>query len=936
MNLNFLKYSFFIVFFQFALNIHAQQVISINPTFATANDNNVIITFDASQGNAGLLGQTTIYAHTGVITNLSTSPSDWKYVLTNWTTNLPKALLTRVGTSNSYTLNIGNIKTFYGVPANEAVLKLAFVFRNSDGSKTGKTTAGGDIFVDINQGVFQVKLNTPVKASFYNLSDNISISGGASVKCNQKIFGNGTLLKSVTNDSAIVHSSLFSALGSGRINLVLEGDNGTTKAYDTIYIMQRQSPPIVSAPSGIVDGINYVNDTTVTFQLFAPYKNYVYLIGDFNNWEYLPQHQMNKTPDGQRYWITLTGLIPGKEYGFQYSIDDAQLKVADVYADKVLDPYNDKWISASTYPNLMPYPVGKTTEVASVFQTKQTPYVWTSNTFVKPRLDQLVVYELLLRDFIGTHDFKTLKDTISYFKRAGINCVQLMPVMEFEGNESWGYNPMFFFAPDKYYGSKNDMKAFVDECHKNGIAVVLDIALNHSFGQNPQVRMYFDPSAGPYGQPTSQNPWFNQVDKHPFGVGYDYNHEAQPTKDFTDRVIKYWITEFKVDGYRFDLSKGFTQKNTLGNVSAWSAYDQTRVDIWKRIRSEIVKYSPNAYLILEHLGDNSEEQALAAEGFVLWGKMTENYAEAMMGYNNSKANLSWGNYKARSFTFPNLITYAESHDEERVMYSCLTFGGTSGSYSTKDVNTALRRVAAYHALLLPLKGPKMLWQGGELGYEVSINSTSDKTGPRPFRWNYLTSAPRVQVLEEVGKIARLKQHVSFTSDNYVYDVAGTGKILKVSHDSMNSVIVGNFDLTSLNMTPGFQHTGWWFNYISGDSVNVTSTSQVVPLQPGAFAIYTDKNLNAKKSEPVGLANNSFANTLSIFPNPAKHEFILQSSMFPIESYEIYDLKGKVILAEELNTKETQLFVKSAQMSSGIYFVRIHAGESTATIKLQID
>jgi 1,4-alpha-glucan branching enzyme len=936
MNLNFLRNFFLIAIFLFALNLQAQQIISINPTFATANDNNVSITFDASQGNAGLLGQTTIYAHTGVITNLSTSPSDWKYVLTNWTTNLPKALLTRVGTSNTYTLNIGNIRTFYGVPANEAVLKLAFVFRNADGSKTGKTTAGGDIFVDINQGVFQVKLNTPIKASFYNLADNISLSGSASVKCNLKIFGNGTLLKSVTNDSAISHSSLFSAMGSGRINLVLEGDNGSTKAYDTIYIMQRQSSPIVASPIGIVDGINYVNDSTVTLQLYAPYKNYVYLIGDFNNWEYLPQHQMNKTPDGLRYWITLTGLTPGKEYGFQYSIDDVQLKVADVYADKVLDPYNDKWIPATTYPNLMPYPVGKTTEVASVFQTKQTPYVWTSNSYVKPRLDQLVVYELLLRDFIGTHDFKTLKDTISYFKRAGINCVQLMPIMEFEGNESWGYNPMFFFAPDKYYGTKNDMKAFIDECHKNGIAVVLDIALNHSFGQNPQVRMYFDPSAGPYGQPTSQNPWFNQVDKHPFGVGYDYNHENQPTKDFTDRVIKYWITEFKVDGYRFDLSKGFTQKNTLGNVSAWSAYDQSRVDIWKRIRSEIVKYSPNAYLILEHLGDNSEEQALAAEGFVLWGKMTENYAEAMMGYNNSKANLSWGNYKARSFTFPNLITYAESHDEERVMYSCLTYGGSNGSYSTKDVNTALRRVAAYHALLLPLKGPKMLWQGGEMGYEVSINSTSDKTGPRPFRWNYLTSAPRVQVLEEVGKIARLKQHVSFTSDNYVYDVAGTGKILKVSHDSMNTVIVGNFDLISLNMTPGFQRTGWWYNYISGDSINVTSTTQVVPLQPGAFLIYTDKNLNAKKSEPVGLTENNFLSTLSVFPNPAKDQFILQSSKYPIDSYEIYDLNGKIILSEELNSKDTQHSVNSIQMSSGIYFVRIFAGESVGTIKMVID
>jgi hypothetical protein len=165
-----------------AYEANAQQIVAISPPFATSTDNNVVLTYDASQGNAGLLGESVIYAHTGVITTLSTSGSDWKYVLTNWTTNLPKALLTRVGSSNLYTLNIGNIKTFYGVPANETVLKLSMVFRNADGSKTGKTASGGDIFLDINQGGFQVKLNSPSKASFYLPTDSVSFLGTASVK----------------------------------------------------------------------------------------------------------------------------------------------------------------------------------------------------------------------------------------------------------------------------------------------------------------------------------------------------------------------------------------------------------------------------------------------------------------------------------------------------------------------------------------------------------------------------------------------------------------------------------------------------------------------------------------------------------------------------------------------------------------------------------
>ncbi len=915
-------------------SIQAQQIVVLNPAFATADDNNVSISYDASQGNAGLLGQTSIYAHAGVITNLSTSSSDWKYVIAAWTTNLPKALLTRVGSSNIYTLNIGNIRTFYGIPANETVLKLAFVFRTADGSKTGKTASGGDIFIDVNQGVFQAKINNPLKGAFYNIGDSIQIHASSSAACSLKLFANGSLLTSRTNDSILNYTALFSDLGLGRINLVIEGNNNGVKAYDSSYIMQRQSPAISAFPSGIVDGINYLNDSTVILQLFAPYKNYVYVLGDFCNWEYTSSNLMNRTPDGMRYWISITGLSKGKEYGFQYSIDDAQMRVADVYADKLLDPYNDKWIAATTYPNLLPYPVGKTTEVVSVLQTGQAAYPWTVPSFNKPAHDKLVVYELLMRDFLGTHDFKTMRDTISYFKRVGINCVELMPIMEFEGNESWGYNPMFYFALDKYYGSKNDLKAFIDECHKNGIAVVMDMVLNHSFGQNPQVRMYFDPSAGTWGQPTAQNPWFNQVDKHPYGVGYDYNHEAPATKDFVDRVLKYWISEYKIDGYRFDLSKGFTQKNTLGNVSAWNAFDQTRIDNWNRIRSEVIKYAPDAYLILEHLGDNAEEKVLADAGFMPWGKMTEAYAEAMMGYNNSKADFSWGNYKQRGFAFPNLVTYAESHDEERVTYSGLTYGNSNGTYSSKTLGNAIKRVAAYHALLLPQKGPKMLWMGGELGYEVSINSTTDKTGAKPFRWQYLNDAARLNTVNTIGLLAKLKQHISFSSDNYVYSVAGTGKFLKVSHDSMNSLIAGNFDVVALSLTPGFQHTGWWYNYISGDSILVTSLSQAIALNPGDFVVYTDKNIHIANNGVQGVLEAS-ASKFSVYPNPASMQLSICSEQ-SIKRIQLVDLQGREIYQEEL-LGNTQLHtIQTASFSKGIYLLIVQGEVAKEAVKIVIE
>ena len=89
-----------------------------------------------------------------------------------------------------------------------------------------------------------------------------------------------------------------------------------------------------------------------------------------------------------------------------------------------------------------------------------------------------------LRDFIAAHNYKVLADTLQYLKRLGINAIELMPVNEFEGNNSWGYNTSFHMALDKYYGKAIDFKKFIDLCHQNEIAVILDVVFNHAFSQN--------------------------------------------------------------------------------------------------------------------------------------------------------------------------------------------------------------------------------------------------------------------------------------------------------------------------------------------------------------------------------------------------------------------------------------------------------------------
>src|SRR5690606_34784822 len=116
----------------------------------------------------------------------------------------------------------------------------------------------------------------------------------------------------------------------------------------------------------------------------------------------------------------------------------------------------------------------------------------------------------------------------------------------------------FLFAPDKYYGSKEKLKKSIDKCHAEGIAGILDIAMNHHDMPNPYGMMDFNFDTG---KPTSNNKWFNVDARHPFNVFFDMNHESTYTQSYLDTVNYYWINEYHIDGYRFDLSKGFTQAN---------------------------------------------------------------------------------------------------------------------------------------------------------------------------------------------------------------------------------------------------------------------------------------------------------------------------------------------------------------------------------------
>ncbi len=914
----------------------ASTILKWTPSIITESDE-VTIIFDATQGTAGLKGYTgDVYAHTGVLTNLSKNTADWKYVKTVWGTNTPDTKLTRIGT-DLYKLVIGpTVRAYYGVAAAEQIQRLSFVFRSASSPYLeGKDVGAADIFITVSASGLNVLFTAPTTFPIIkNLNEVQQISVASANSTRLALYANNTLLTETAGTSI---DYTYTCSDYGKIWIKAVATNGSATKTDSFYIVVR--PPVTrqALPDGVVDGINYLSPTSVALSLYAPYKNYAYVIGDFNNWQVDPVYYMKVTPDGLRYWVQIDNLTPGTEYGFQYLVD-GNLNVADPYADKVLDPVFDTTINAETYPGLKQYPRGLTTQMVSILQTAQTPFVWQTTGYKRPPKDNLIIYELFMRDFVSTHSYKTLIDTIGYFKNLGITAIELMPITEFDMNDSWGYNPDFMFAPDKYYGTKNELKTFIDKCHQNGIAVILDAVLNQQTGNSPLARLWWN--AGD-NVPAGTNPYLNVTATHPYSVYNDLNHNSTATRYWVDRFVKYWLTEYKFDGYRFDLSKGYTQTSSSDDAS-FNAYDQSRIDNLKRIANVMWSVDTSAYVILEHFADNTEEVALSNANLMVWDKLSDNFAKAAEGA--SPMDLTWGSYKARGFGAPNAIDYMESHDEERLMYNILQSGGSSGTYNTKTLSTALDRVKLCAAFLLTIPGPKMLWQFGELGYDVSLQFNG-KAGAKPLHWEYFADPQRQKLFRTIKYLNGLKTtYPAFRSANYTVDVSGTLKRVTLIDPSMSVNLVGNFGLTAQSITGNFPSTGTWYDYFSHTSITVSNTAMSISLPPGEFRLYTTVQLPAvdlisglENSPENKIVPASFALEQN-YPNPFNPSTFI-SYQLPTGSrvtLKVYNILGKEVATLVNESKEAGVYkvlFDASQLSSGVYFYKLDAGTFSQTRKL---
>ncbi len=430
-----------------------------------------------------------------------------------------------------------------------------------------------------------------------------------------------------------------------------------------------------SLPEGVEYGINYNADGSVTFVLYdvdteGKGHEYCYIVGDWNNWTCNDEGRMSRDAASGCWAITLDGFDADKEYRFQYCLGTAsgsEIFISDPYTEIVYDQWNDKYI-----PGVPAFP-SKAKELVSAFRINRPSYSWQVPDYRIEDKNDLVIYEMLFRDFTASQNIEGALAELDYISNLGVNAIELMPIQEFDGNLSWGYNPNHWFALDKYYGTREQYKQFVDECHKRGLAVIIDVVYNHATGINPWAKMFWSGNAT-----AANNPWFNVTPAHPYNVFHDMNHENKMVQDLVKKSLEYLIEEYKVDGFRFDLSKGFTQKRTDPDVAAWGRYDQSRVDILKGYADHIWSVDDNAVVIFEHLSDWDEEKVLAEHGIQLWRNVNHEYRSAVGGGSGNFSNMY------STAPFGGFVGYMESHDEERLCYG-VDGNTSSGSWGVVGV-----------------------------------------------------------------------------------------------------------------------------------------------------------------------------------------------------------------------------------------------------------
>lgn len=725
-----------------AMSAHA-AMFEATPFPLQENSQNVKITFHADQsGVAALQGlNSDLYAHIGVWTEAG----DWKHVKGAWSDNTADKLFKRVS-DNTFELTIGDIRTYFGMTdATETVQKICVIARNAAGSAQTK-----DYFIEVAPAGYSLALNTNPENLIFMQNTSVTFTAGATQASDIKFYLNNSVVKQASNATSLEYVATFNTPGNYEVKCVASNGSETKEIVKKVTYLSTstaQTYPGGTPKQGAVKN----SDGTVTFCIAAPGKSSATIVGSWDN--YMPTaastmhyHDYN----GYRYfWVTVPGLDNTSYYPYYYIID-GKYKVSDPYAHLVLDCNSDKWLKdANVFPDRPQYPYEIIDDaMMAVYKGNLDDYNWQVTNFRVEDPKSLTIYELLLRDFTGTDSsadgtVRAAIEKIPYLKKLGVTAVELLPIMQFDGNNSWGYNTNNYMAPDKSYGSPNDYKEFIDKCHQAGIAVILDIVFNHTPGLHPWFQMY---EAG-------TSPFYNAKCPHDYGVYEDIKQEYPLWEKHWEDVLTYWLTAYKVDGFRFDLVKGLGDSNSYG--SGTENYNQSRINRMAKLHAAMLKVNPYAIHINEHLAGAQEETPMGNDGQLLWNNQNYNSTKFAQGNTGGDMKYCYSSNCGR----PSLSTvdYMESHDEERIGYAQTSAGGNTVTNIKGSVERRMQRLGSAAAQFLMFPGPKMIWQFGEVGYDKSITTGGGRTDAKPLGWSMLDNQYRAGLHQNYTNLCHLRK-----------------------------------------------------------------------------------------------------------------------------------------------------------------------------------
>ena len=578
--------------------------------------------------------------------------------------------------------------------------------------------------------------------------------------------------------------------------------------------------PITTLPADIRGGVhfNLIHPNTVTFVLHAPFKNYVSLVGDFNDWD-ARRHRM--VTDGQGvWWITMPH--PGEtRYGYYVAIDEqSHAWVGDPYATEL------RWDGDSPWAYLP--------EPAPAFE-------WSDDSWQTPALRDMVIYELCVRDFAGLWrnnraiygDFASLLNYVDYLADLGVNAVELMPIQAFPGDSSWGYNPVFYFSPAQVYGSPEDLKAFVNACHRRRIAVILDVAFNHAWGHHPYYQI-FPPLFDPHGEwLTDLNPFFHHTPQsvNMWG-GVDWDHFAPGTTRYFQDVVRFWLQEYHIDGFRFDWVCGVDYDSHDAMQPGFNPYHGISAICWA---ARQVK--PDCVLIGEFWqldGTHGEKSAAKMVGETpmdaCWNGTFHHALDEVLNqrWQWEKTNIfqALGGFREEGFSnATQVVNFTCSHDEVRLEHE-LKFYSAGHISRPAGMNVgamALQKAQLGLIALFAVPGVPMIYSGQEFGEDTA--RTIDFC---PINWDKLKRIAHHQQFDLVVRLIEARRTCAALRSDGIYfepsDFAHDQVVRLRRWDDAGEVVLAalNFGDSARVVIVDVPVAGVWREVVSNQTLQLTA------------------------------------------------------------------------------------------------------------------